>query len=180
MNTAARVGMSWALGGLALLALAGCGASSEGAGPEPGADDTGPPAGSEIQPGVGIVAGGVEVALGDARAAIEERLGPAPRSRDVDLLGVRLEYPELGLTLGLAGPGPEDPVTALELAAPFEGLTAEGVGIGSTEEEVSELCAGTIRDPFQGSWWCPEAGLVFQWEDSLVARITLVGSGPRR
>jgi len=124
---------------------------SGGAADVAGGEDS-PPVAVEIEPGA---------AWGSVQGSIDE----APVLRDLGALGARFEFPELGIAGMLTGSGDDATVISVELTA------AGGIAAGDPRKAVASALGDPIEDLFLDAWWYPEAGLMVEFEDDVVARV---------
>lgn len=140
-----------------------------------GCGDEEPPCAAEgvIVSGVGVGTGGHAVCLGEGGAALVSRLGAATRIEDLGVLGQRLTYDALKVTLLLAGKTGAETLTAVYLGAGSTVKTAGGVGLGSSEAAVKAALGEPVKDPFVGAWWYAAKGISLQLEDGKVTAMQL-------
>ncbi len=133
-----------------------------GCGPQPCMEGDG------IAPGQGVVVDGAPLCIGATSDALAERLGPPTSSGDLGALGVRFAHPSLSLSGFTATDGS---VTSLTVTSGYEGRTAGGTGIGSTEADVRADLGEPVPDPFTGAWVYPNQGIALQWKDGAVTSV---------
>ncbi|MDP7112578.1 MAG: hypothetical protein QGH45_11480 [Myxococcota bacterium] len=126
-----------------------------------------------IAPGCGLTVAGEPVRLGDPRADVALLLGdpgmastfPGVGSCDVySAQGLSVLYPDSGADLA----------DALIVLDGFTGTTAEGIGIGSAEANVTAAYGTGSRDAFLGSAWHLDRGLGFEFGDGVVTRVHVI------
>mgnify|MGYP006292714059 CR=1 FL=1 len=124
---------------------------------------------SNILPGVGLE----DLAIGIKGSEVESELGgnyfEFSTSAGDDLYNFQMDYDALGLAFHMEW-AEEDAnvrdleVRAITITAPFKGTTEEGIGIGSTKEEVED----TYPDPEIFEFWnsYEYEGISFTFDDS--------------
>ena len=110
-------------------------------------------------------AGAVEIEPGTSWASVQAAIEGDPVLRDLGSMGARFEYPTLGVAGMLSGIGDDATVITVERAA------AVGVAAGDPRKSVASALGDPVEDLFIDGWWYPEAGLMVEFEDGVVARI---------
>jgi hypothetical protein len=126
-----------------------------------------------IVPGVGVNTGNGAVCLGNKASTTRKALGSTPVTEDMGGLGVRFSYSQHNLSGLFSGNGKNSTVTAIYLRDGIGVRTAGGVGLGSTEAEVTAEFGSPVVDPFLGAWVYRSAGIAFQFTNGAVSRIQL-------
>ncbi|MBM4394397.1 MAG: hypothetical protein FJ087_01750 [Deltaproteobacteria bacterium] len=116
-----------------------------------------------------------DMSVGDARSEVVARLGAPASARDLGPGGVLLSYPGRGMSLLVAGPSDDAPVTSIRhhAGSPFRAAGDPGVGIGADRDAVRAALGEASVDPFLGTWRYAAAGLAFEWEGDVVATIAV-------
>jgi hypothetical protein len=128
--------------------------------------------GSSVDPGVEIRTNGVAIGIGAPRAQVVSQLGQPASAHDLGIAGVLLSFPDRHLSCLVSGPADTATVTAIYLSAGFEGLTPDGIGLGSTRAVVAARYPSAAIDPFLGTWR-DASGIAFDWDGDTVASITV-------
>ncbi len=134
-----------------------------GCGPKPCMDGEG------IAPGQGLSIDGAPLCLGETSVAVTERLGAPSSSGDLGNLGARFAHATLFLSGFYSADARE--VTSLTVTPGYEGRTAGGTGIGSSEADVRTEFGEPLVDPFAGGWVYPDQGIALQLQDGAVVSI---------
>jgi hypothetical protein len=128
-----------------------------------------------IAPGCGLTVAGEPIRLGDPRADVALLLGDPgmapvfPGVGSCDLYtaqGLSVLYPDSGADLA----------DALIVLDGFTGTTAEGIGIGSAEADVTAAYGAGSRDAFLGSVWYLGRGIGFEFGDGIVTRVHVIAA----
>ena len=140
--------------------------------PDPGTEPAPEP--KRIVPGQGFEGSAATLKLGWTLAEVQAGAKGEPLLRPLGPLGQRFAYPDLGAQGLLQGEGEAATVRALYLGAGFVGQTDEGIGLGSTTEQVEAAYGKPDVEPFVRTRWYRERGIGFTVEDAAVVRIVVV------
>jgi len=161
------------------ISATGCvnGSSSKGADAGPGETGSQPIEAVTILPGIGVLSGTASLSLGDSLTKMKQALGEPWRLRDLGAVGTLFDYPGRDLS-GLLNESGK--VSAIYLSAASAGKTDDGVGIGSTEDELTAELGEAVGDPFLCGAWYADKGLVFELADGAVVRVHVIDLGGGR
>lgn len=132
--------------------------------------------GSSVEPGVEIRTNGLSIGIGDTRTQVVSRLGRPASAHDLGIAGELLPFPDRHLSCLVSGPADSATVTAIYLSSGFEGLTPDGIGLGSPRAVVAARYLSAAIDPFLGTWR-DSSGIAFDWDGDTVASITVSRPG---
>ena len=128
-----------------------------------------------IVPGESISRSGEPlVSLGESLPDLRVRFGDKLTIRDLGGLGARFAVDDEQFSGMLSGMDGRATVISIDVAAGFNGLTAEGVGIGSDKAAVSAIYTAATSDPYLDASWALDVGLVLQWDQGAVSQIQIV------
>ncbi len=122
-----------------------------------------------IQPGCGLELEGTDVHVGDEYKRLERKLGDPLSHADFGPLGTLATWSG-GVSAFL---DEELVVTSLRIGEGFAGQTADGLGLGSTQEAVTGAFGVANVDPILGTWWYADPGIGFEWDDQGATRIVI-------
>lgn len=142
------------------LAPLGCGADPE---------ETSVGATPLVRPGQGVTLAQGEILLGASVVQLRERFGGALVERDLGPAGLWFELPTEGVAGHASGEQGARLVDGLELVAPCEARTEDGVGVGSAESELREAHPELGTEPFLGM--LRGAGVAYELGDGGVRRV---------
>lgn len=164
---------------LMVLVVSGCANGSSSAGADAAPADTGkqPPVAATILPGLGVLSGGASLSLGDSQAEMTDALGEPLRLRSLGAAGTLFDYPDRGFS-GLLDVGGN--VAAIYLAPTSAAMTDDGLGIGSTVDELGADLGEAANDPFLKGEWYADKGLVFELDGGAVVRVHVLKPGGGR
>ena len=131
-----------------------------------------------LEPGGGITRDGGSVRIGATVAELEAELGALGPTHDLGAAGRHFAYDDAHVAGLLSGVGTSGLVSTLYIAAAAGGRTPDGLGFGSSREEVEAVHGDPERDGFFGAWMYPEAGIGFEWEDDHVVRVVIFAASP--
>jgi hypothetical protein len=120
-----------------------------------------------LGPGCGLVMDGEPLRLGDDLADVVASHGE-PALVDLGVAGQRFDYAASGVSgfLDLDGA-----VVSLMVTAPYDGVTADGLGLGSGAAQVETTMGSALEDAYTGALHDPGQGLSVELADGTVERV---------
>jgi hypothetical protein len=126
-----------------------------------------------IVPGCGLTVGSDPIRLDDPRADLAQLLGTPVIASIVPGVGPSDVFASQGLSVLYPDDG-TDLADALIALDGFTGTTAEGLGVGSAEADVTAAYGAGSRDAFLGSVWYLDRGIGFEFGDGVVTRVHVI------
>ncbi len=123
-----------------------------------------------ITGGCGVQLADGELRVGGSLEAMVVTIGE-PSWVDLGSAGQRFDYSDLGVT-GFSRDGLV--IDSLRVSAPFEGTTADGIGLGMSILEVPQTMGAGQGSPWVELNWQLTAGLGFEYEADTITRIHIV------